>query len=221
MKIGFFSPFPYSRKLGATKNRIELAEAFNRLGWKTNLIGIKELGLLSGSNRQAYNNALRNYLEKNAQDFDIVLYEYNTLPFSRNLFSRKTLFVARPALLHYNYEYIKIPFPISVRLKNSLNRLLTSNISNSINQLFKWADVTLRECDLIQVQSNKDKELLQQKGFPASKIIVVPNGLSKERIQLFNATKKIDQNIPKIAFVGTFDYRKGAMDFPFIVNQIR
>lgn len=45
MKIAFFSPKPFSKKLGATKNRIELAESLQRLGWKTFLIESEEIKL--------------------------------------------------------------------------------------------------------------------------------------------------------------------------------
>lgn len=222
-KIAFFSPAPFSTKLGATKNRIEFAEALQLIGWETFLVHREELvprGRVG--NRKAYNEGLKDFLQKNAHQFDVVIYEYNTLPYDRNLFSQKTLFVARPALLHYNYEHVRIPYDWTTRLKQGMQRLarlFSINQQHTVDQLHKWGERSLNECDVIQVQSNKDKQLLVAKGFTKHKILVVPNGLSGERLARFNANKSGRNLSPCIAFVGTFDYRKGALDFPFIIDQ--
>jgi glycosyltransferase involved in cell wall biosynthesis len=227
MKIALFSLGSMSLKLGATKNRIELADALRKQGWDTSLISSIDMGINSKDlfNMELYNNTLKQYLIDNAHNYDVVLYEYNSLPFDRKLFSPDTLFVARPALLHYNYETIKIPKLFFNKLKYFIKQLLTldfHSFSKAEREKFKWGEITLLNCDLIQVQSNRDKNILISKGFEADKINIVPNGISKERFALFNTqdtTKKAKDLC--IAFVGTFDSRKGAIDFPYIVKQVK
>lgn len=80
--------------------------------------------------------------------------------------------------------------------------------------------MSLTESDLIQVQNTYDASWLIDKGFKRNKIIVVPNGISKKRLPVFKAIQRNFEPPFKIAFVGTFDFRKGAMDFPHIVERI-
>ena len=57
-------------------------------------------------------------------------------------------------------------------------------------------------------------------GISEEKIVVVPNGISRSRRVLFDAVSCEPPEKPKVAFVGTFDFRKGANDFPKIVQSI-
>jgi glycosyltransferase involved in cell wall biosynthesis len=225
MKIALFSPAIISLKLGATKNRIELADALEKQGWETFLIGRDDIGINDLLNMELYNNALKDYLIKNADKYDVVLYEYNSLPFDRDIFSPTTLFVARPALLHYNHENIKIPERLINRLKFYTKQALKFDFNSVAKHKRierKWAGISLKNSDVIQTQSERDKQLLISKGFAEDKIIVVPNGISKERFKLFDVQSNVSKSKDLcIAFVGTFDYRKGAMDFPYIVKEVK
>lgn len=224
MKIAFFSPVPYSKKLGATKNRIELAESLQKLGWEAFLIGYDELGLDNKKmDALVYSEALKNYLIRQAHLYDVVLYEYDTLPFDRKQFSPTTLFIARPALLHFDYEKIGIPLNIKAKLAGFYQLLLKLlgdkkyfNKEERNNRRIK----SLKECDIIQVQNQSDLQSLVRKGFKKEKIIVVPNGISEERIKLFESVEHSYATPFTIAFVGTFDFRKGAMDFPHILSTV-
>lgn len=224
MKIAFFSPKPFSKKLGATKNRIELAESLEVLGWETVLIDKDEVMLSSeGGKEFSYNEALKNYLIKNAHKYDVVLYEYDSLPFSRDLFCEKTLFVARPALISYPDTEPKIPLNFRARLSMTYNKLLNSLSFTKASSRSKFENekaISLSQCDVIQVQNSLDAKLLKSKGFNEKKIIVVPNGISDERRLAFQKEPKNYKEPFTIAFIGTFDFRKGAMDFPFIVKAI-
>lgn len=227
MKIGLFSPVPFSLKLGATKNRVELAEALTELGWECDIVGLSALGIdnTKAVDKQAYNTALKNYLIKNGHLYNVVLYEYYSLPFERSLFPATTLFIARPALLHYNYESVRIPMPLFLRIKDVLSRIVSlkkRDITLTKKQLFQFAETTLKNSDMIQVQSEKDKELLVSKNFDPYKIIVVPNGILPMRIEKFRYyySRRVYTTNMTIAFVGTFDYRKGAQDFPYIISKL-
>ena len=89
-----------------------------------------------------------------------------------------------------------------------------------VNQLIRQGSETLKESDLIIVFNEKDKALMVKEGLDENKIEVIPYGIS--RLQLISLNK-ISSDIPqskKIAFIGTFDFRKGGADFLKIVKDI-
>ncbi|MBK1441654.1 glycosyltransferase [Parapedobacter sp. ISTM3] len=228
MKIAFFSPIPFSKKLGATKNRLELAEALRELGWSTDLIDSKMLGLTDNASqiKNEYRIRLKEYLIEGASRYDVILYEYDTLPFERSLFSESTLLVARPALVDFHHLKIKIPYDLKTHLSNIVRKTLqlTDRRKYMLRQKEKFArEESLRNCDLIQVQNSIDSELMASK-YPQKQILLIPNGIAKDRFTKFQSIQRNYQNLhdkPVIAFVGTFDYRKGAMDFLYIIAKIQ
>lgn len=223
MKIAFFSPKPFSYKLGATKNRIELAESLKILGWETYLITSDQVKADREGVEETYNEALKNYLIRHAHKYDIVLYEYNSLPFNRNLFCKKTVFVARPALLFFSDTRLNIPVDLKTRFSSLYHKSLMA-LRINFNSRNKDPDTeklaSLRQSDVIQVQNKLDAALLIGKGFDKSKIIIVPNGITEERSLNLRKSRLPFEKQFIIAFTGTFDFRKGAMDFPFIVKTL-
>jgi glycosyltransferase involved in cell wall biosynthesis len=222
MKIAFFSTTPMDSTLGATKNRIELADALENIGWETQLVshemlGLKDLKYSALSFMDAYREAFKDYLLINAHLYDVVLYEYDSLPFPRSLFNKETVFVARAALLYHHFVTTKIP----TTLKAKLQSLLTiSSVKKFRVKERKIKDETFRQADVIQVQNLVDKGILIKNGFSEFKIYKVPNGISDSRRALFNKIVRNYTSNPKVAFVGTFDFRKGAIDFPKIVARV-
>lgn len=225
MKIALCSKGNFSLEKGFTKNRIELAESLKKLGWETVLVDKKVLGIPSEEkyNAKRHSLALKNYLAINCWQFDVVLYEYDTLPFDRNLFDKNTLFVARPAILDYHFELIKFRYNIKAKFSRLyryfVNGLLGKNRDTKV--LFKKIDYCLSQSDLIQVQNKKDRDLLIARGFASKNIFIVPNGISKERILKFENDSENHQDHFTVVYVGTFDFRKGAMDFPIIFNILK
>ena len=227
MKIAFFSPAPFSRILGATKNRIELGEALNQIGWESSFIGNELLGLpkdkiITGTQ---YNNALKDFLLKNAAQYDVIVYEYNSLPFDREMFSKNTLFVARPAILNYHFKSVKIKYDLKSKVKNFYNAIKTLLAPQNKDGMLDVAtgETSMQNCDLMQVQNSFDAAILKNK-FPDKKIIRVPNGIGRDRYDYFQNIQHNYNNVsaaPRIAYVGTFDFRKGAMDFVTIVKEIK
>jgi glycosyltransferase involved in cell wall biosynthesis len=76
---------------------------------------------------------------------------------------------------------------------------------------------------LINVSNDDDKAALVRRGYAAEKIIVLPFGLSGRRRTACD--QHCDVLVPsnasqRVAFVGTFDYRKGARDFPILADAI-
>jgi glycosyltransferase involved in cell wall biosynthesis len=225
MKIALCSKGTFSLELGATKNRVEIAESLKKLGWETTLIDNKILGVPEGEkfNAEKYSIYLKDYLVNNAHLYDVVLYEYDTLPFDRKLFNKGTLFVARPAILAYHLLRIKFKYNLKTKLSNLYRKIKGAfNGQNTKGAAhYQQIDFCLANTDLIQVQNTKDRDLLLDKGFSTEKIIIIPNGITTERTQSFKGYDRSYNGPFTIAFVGTFDFRKGAMDFPNILTAIK
>ena len=222
MKILFCSKARIKAELGCSKNAIELAEELEHLDWKCKLIGSDDIveGQKSGTKRsEEYHENLRQYLRLHAAEYDVVLYEHACLPYPREEFCSKTLFVARPALLFLHLQKISIPKPKTLKYKigslikkSAREKKFTSTIQTSLK--------SLKSADLVQALNYDDKSELTEHGIAEEKIAVVPNGISRDRRVLFDAVSCQPPEKPKVAFVGTFDFRKGANDFPKIVQSI-
>lgn len=222
MKIALCSKGKFYLEKGFTKNRIELAGNLEKFGWETVLVDKKmiEIPATDKYNAERYNEALKKFFIKNASKFDVVLYEYDTLPFNRNLFNKTTLFVARPAILAYHFLDVKLKYNLKTRISKFLRNIAFKK-NNSFKTYLKKVEYGLQQADLIQVQNVKDRQLLIKKGFSTEKIVVIPNGITPERIIKFAPPVRDYSRALTIAYVGTFDFRKGALDFPVIFRILK
>ncbi|MEM6262150.1 MAG: glycosyltransferase [Bacteroidota bacterium] len=227
-RMGLFTPGIRSKKLGATKNRLEFAEALQKLGWNCEVITATELAQtyhLQGRFPQpsfmtAYAESLKAHLQANKGTYNAVLYEADSLPFDRKLFDQDCLMIARPALLWYQRDRVQIPEQL--KWTSRLKRWLKGPQEQKRQAHLRWTqEKTMLEADLVQVQNDWDKKVLIEKGFDPNCILVVPNGITPERRALFDQSRSTHADALKIAFVGTFDFRKGATDFGDIFRRIR
>jgi glycosyltransferase involved in cell wall biosynthesis len=222
MKILICSRVPLSRELGASKVLVELAEAMRAQDCTCDMIDSSSLGLTSLqtlAQRQEFSKRLRERLIATAGEYDVVDYDHEDLPFDRREFSPTTLMVARSVLLVHHLEMVRIPSPpFSLR---SLIGTITKGRARAA--LRRWriqsATTTVQQADLVNVSNADDLKALVKIGISADKIIVLPFGLSDTRRRQFDRLQKVT-GPPRVAFVGTFDYRKGALDFPKIVAEV-
>ncbi len=235
MKILFCSHVPLRRTLGASKLLIEVAEEMEPLGWQTSFITPTELlgqdwGNTSNRDQFAkiFSQALRGYLKENASTYDVIDYDQTHLPYSRKEFPASTLMVARSVLLvqHFKPEIVKIINQPKSNWK-SRSKFLVKNIlpfiksENSLwQERMQESFSTFSQADLINVANSHDKAELIACGIPESKIHIFPYAINRARRLLFDQVDSKPPAKPKVAFVGTFDYRKGAKDFPRIFESI-
>lgn len=222
MRILFCSNLPLTKELGAPKVLLELAEALEEIGWQCVLHTASDLEAEHpGASRTgpAYARALRAYLQRHADQYDVVDYEHAFLPYPRRDFDARPLFVARTALLVHHLQTYAVPVQQSAR--SHLGRLLRGRKRRvQLHQVVRDATITMSEADLINVNNDDAKTELIRHGFAPQKIVVVPLGLSRERQHLFDAVSSALPERPIVAFVGTFDPRKGAVEFPDIVRRV-
>jgi glycosyltransferase involved in cell wall biosynthesis len=149
----------------------------------------------------------------------VIDYDHEYLPYDRREFPQKCLMVARSVLLHYHFSEIHIPHPRTPRsLASQFVRKILSRSQHKLNRT--RADKTGKEADLFVTLNSQDKAALVRAGYDDCKVAVVGLGLHPER---FAALGKANIDIPagnRVAFVGTFDYRKGCLDLPKIVDGV-
>jgi glycosyltransferase involved in cell wall biosynthesis len=214
MKILFCSQFNLTKSLGAPKTLLELAEEFEKIGWTCKVIGSEIC-----HDKKNYNQCLREYFKKHSKKYDVVEYDYKCLPYPRLEFPKETLFVARVQLLEAHKEYIK--FPLIKTWRHVLSYIIHNRSrKNRLKKLINNGYKTLKETDLVIVLNHDDKNELVKESISQNKIEVIPNGLSKKMRLLFNKVRSEPPENSTIAFVGTFDFRKGGADFPRIVQNI-
>jgi glycosyltransferase involved in cell wall biosynthesis len=224
MKILLCSPIVPAKELGASKVLIELMEELQELGWVCKLLSPTEIcpDILSYTGvkyQQIYSESLKNYLRQYAGEYNVVDYDHIYLPYLRDEFSNSTLFVARSVLLVHHYETLPIPIPNNLRGKIG-NLIKGASRKAMFEGWIKNARVTIREADIVNVSNNDDQAELVRCGVPAEKICVIPYGLSRNRRLLFDSISSAPPVQPTVAFVGTFDPRKGSNDFPKIVQYV-
>jgi len=224
MKILLCSQNPLDARLGAAKVLIELAALLEKLGWRCRLAsntdiwpGSRGEDSIRATSRFVF--AMARFVERYAKDFDVIDYDQTVLPFPRSRFEPSTLLVARSALLNYYAKTVRVP---QVRGPRALAGAVLRGPVRAVTRDFNiWlSSRTFDSADLINVNNDRDRPELVQRGFDEQKIIVVPLGLTEARLAAFAAAAPPAPPTPRVAFVGTFEPRKGALDFPEIVRQV-
>ena len=211
-------PTPLDPRLGTAKVYLEAAAGFRNLGWRADVVGSDEIAAATTSGDRTAQ--LREYLRRRATDYDVVEYEHGLLPFARGDFPATTLMVARSVLLVHHLLSHPVPnrpgllHALAGAIKAPLRR---KQLLNSIAQ----ATRTFAEADLINVSNDDDSTELARHGIDPAKIVVFPFGLSKARRRELEVVDIAPPERPCVAFVGTFDPRKGMCIFPRLVEDVR
>lgn len=208
------------RTLGATKVLIDLAEALERIGWECDLVGPEEVRARLGHDGGAtYAEKLQLLLRSIGDRYDVIDVFHDQLPYPRDAFSPRPLLVARSVLLVHHLQRIKLPGPPLFR--GALKHLVSTALRRpTINRIVNAADRTIAAADLVNVSNDADKAELTRRGVPPEKVVVLPFGLSRAAREQFDAVAPPPPPGPAVAFVGTFDYRKGAREMPRIIRTI-
>lgn len=175
----------------------------------------------SGEFRHAYSGALRQFLREKSSEFEAVEFDHESLPCPRLEFFQECLMVARSVLLVHHLQRIRLPRRVTLR--SALGEYVRGpGRARFEARRVAEATRTIEQADLVNVSSDHDKAELVRRGITEpNKIVVLPFGLSNARRVQFDRTTTVAAPAGKIVvFVGTFDWRKGAADFPEIVRQV-
>ncbi len=219
-RILFCCPVTVTPELGTAKVYIEAAEGFRDLGWDVSLVGPEDYApewfTTAAVDRPPL---LARYLADRAKDFDVVDFDNGYLPFPRTDFPARTLFVARSVLLVH--LFLRIPIPPRPGMRRWIGqKLYGPSRRRALEQTAALATESCRTADLVNLCNDDEFAELKSRGIPVEKMIVLPFGLTAARRAVLETVSLTPPVRPCVAFVGTFDPRKGMRDFPKIVAAV-
>lgn len=233
LRILFCGQAAMNKELGASKVLLELGEAMEPLGWDCTFLAPQDLVSTSETpsspddtpRRASYEEItalLRAHVQNNASRYDVVDYDHNYLPYPRTDFPPDLLMVARSVLLQQHRTQIRIPTGRTLRKR--LGDLLKGRQRQRETAMqVEFAQTTAEQADVINVSSEYDRRELARRGIAAGRVLVIPFGISDGRRGMFDSISSdppVATNAAIVGFVGSFDYRKGASDFPTLVKQV-
>jgi glycosyltransferase involved in cell wall biosynthesis len=222
MKILFCTQCRLSRQLGGSKVALEIADAMRPLGWETEVRAIPaihtEMQARDGGRGTIYD-SFRTFMRENAAGYDVIDFDHAFLPFPRADFCERTLLVARSVLLLEHLRHIK--FPKRETLRGLLHTLVTADRGGrGERKAIASARVTVAQADLVNVPNDDDRVRLEEMGIPTDKIVVLPYGIWARDWSAGVREEPVVADLPAVVFLGTFDFRKGCLDFVKIAEQI-
>jgi glycosyltransferase involved in cell wall biosynthesis len=231
----------WTRDLGAPRVQLELAEELRALGHQVEKFSYEDAfpGLAAPSGREGgFTTRLRAYLASNLSfaeragafvrahgaRFDVIEAHQTDLPFSKAWLRFPGLLVARSVGLipaYHEFErFAAARWPEPASARQLARRLLTypgrRRRLRDVARSFQCAD-------LINVSNGDDlRTVAEAMGFSA-KVVMFPFGLSAARRAAFLGERRSAQErlaARTVAFIGAWNSRKGARDWPRIVERV-
>jgi len=217
-------PLPWvDPKFGASRVALDLLNGFERNGIVCDFFPNKKNNI----GRVEYADVLADYLIEHAHEYDVVDYPFHVRSWIQDApKAQNTLKVARVVLLPHFEDKNPDPSPPETLVRKG-KRIIKTLLGQPQSKLYSpeiraTMDRNMLEADLINVANSADRTCLIELGFDANKIAVFPYGLTADgakALEKASINRTIDL-CPRVAFVGTFDFRKGCLDFPAIVESV-
>lgn len=225
MKILLCSPIPrVNPRLGASRVSTDFAEGLSEIGVSYEHYPRPEQSFTLWE----YAKHLQEFLPTVEDQYDVIDYPFLAKPWiAPEAKTSRTLKVTRIMLLPHLEDFEPDPQPPKTLYRQLRN--LARSVSGRANTRFyspevrRDMDANIRSAHLTTVANSADRACLIRLGFDAERIKVFPYGLTTSGAAAFDrmhAAPNKPARTPVVAFVGTFDYRKGCLDFPKIVARI-
>lgn len=224
MKILMICHLPLDPTLGGAKVYLENYQSFLQAGTEVKLVGPEtyaneELTHLSEDVRiQKYAPLIKDYIEREGSQYDIIEVENTYLPYERAEINFNGILCVRSVLLVNHFDTLKLPTVSS--LKNTLKEIVYSTLNKyPYEERRKISLKCLRNADCINVPNELDKQKIVSLGIEESKVLVGPYGYFEKDEGNFDCEReRLDYS--EISFIGSFDPRKGELEFPKIVREV-
>lgn len=229
----------WSRDLGASRVPIELGRALQALGhsvekysWEDAFAGAGprgggRLGVLvrmALSNR-SFGRRCARWVRARAGEFDVIDANQSDLPVVKCDLGFRGLLVARSVGLVERYDEFyrqaAAKWPQPWNMQTAIHRILTSP---GRRRFLRDAKRSLAAADVVNVSSSDDREYLIAGGFSGERVLHFPLGIDRARREALReaALPAADRLAGKtVAFIGSWDPRKGTRDWPEIFRRIR
>lgn len=230
---------PWSRDVGGSRVQFELAEEFVRLGHKVDKFDVNDAvpptlrsslkfrraGRILRMMLPGFSSMARRFVQKRGSNYDVIDAHHGNLPFSKSELHFDGVLACRSVgLIHfYNAFSRQNPAADQYRARTVLHRLL-ERLESRQGISDQDADRSFRAADVILVPTEHEAGYLNKILPDAAPASVVPFGLREEVLNAFrqaNTTRRHCRNASHVAFIGSWDRRKGRDDWPHIVRKVR
>lgn len=220
-RILFVLHMPWCRNLGGPRAQFELAEELEKEGYAIDWFDTERAKKLAGSfvDLTSFQYQASKFIRNNCDRFDVVDAHHGNLPYAKSRLGFRGLLVARSVGLFSFYDEFEkkyIKRRLVSRLKD-LVRLQTIRISKSS---FKRS---IFHADLVNVCNADEQEFVARKFKESASVLSIPFGITQDqrlRFERFrkNASERFESKT--VTFIGAWSVRKGARDWPLIVNEL-
>ena len=218
-------------RLGAPRVWMELAEQWRAAGHTVEKFSLSDA--FPGVRATRVTFALRQwifirkaaaYIRKNAHRFDVIDALIGTVADSKDALGFKGLLVARSVGLYLLYDRFEraLEERSSQRRKGKLLGRLFYGFTR--RRLLSASERAVRNADLLNVPNEKEAECLRGAFGVGRRIIVQPYGLTDaQRTALCEAAAPVEVRLAqqRVCFIGMWSPRKGAFDWPQIIQRVR
>jgi glycosyltransferase involved in cell wall biosynthesis len=232
---------PWTRDLGGPRAQLELGEELAARGDHVEKLSYEDAFPPAPQARPGTAGRLLDFLRSNrsfaarARDhvrahghrFDVIDANQTDLPFPKEDLGFSGLLVARSVGLIPAYDRFerwarrRWPEPSPARAARDLaHRALTWP---GYRRRLRDVERSFRHADLINVSNRDDLEEVARMGF-GGKAVAFPFGLPEERREAFRRARAgVEERLAArtVAFIGAWNSRKGAKDWPEIVQRVR
>lgn len=219
LRLLFLTQCPPSLELGGSKSQLELAAELEPLGWHCRVVGPDASGIAAPA-------------ELLAEPWDVVDWDIH-LAVPRSALPQGALSIARIPFLNLHLRGGRLPWPLGRwRWRRRAQHLLRCwRGGNSEIQELADAQARVRraldQADALNTWNSADTRLLiEQEGVATDRLIELPPGLTETRLQELAAVaeqriSKPNTRRPRLVVLATFDFRKGCLDLPHLLAQVR
>ncbi len=231
---------PWTRNLGGPRVQLELADELREMGHEVEKFSYDDafpraaaprrrgrLATLAGYLQVNRSFAVRAaaFVQANARRFDIVDANQTDLPFPKRQLGFSGLLVARSVGLIPSYEnferFAAARWPEPRSLRQGVHATLTWPARRRRR---RDVEASFRHADLINVSSHDDLATVRDAMGYGDKVVMFPFGMSAARRQAFvrrQGDPAARLAAGKVAFIGNWNDRKGAKDWPAIAALVR
>ena len=212
------------RSRGHEVSKFSLEDAFPQVAPQSSRHGLMRLVDIVKSNR-SFARRVRRYLRRNGAPFDIIDANQTDLPYPKQSLGFGGLLVARSVGLIPLYSafeaWARRQWPVPLTLRDRAKLVLTAPVRHRRE---RDALRSLAHADVINVSNSDELRYVASTLGLGRKTIHVPLGLSDQRREaLFNKRGTPSDRLAaqEVVFIGSWDARKGARDWPRIVRLVR
>lgn len=202
------------RERGHTVDKFDIDDAFPEAG---DLLERIKPGLFKLKSLQHIRNV--------GDRYDVIQAEQGAVPFSKSTLHFNGVLVSSSVGLAHFYEQYSVEYRSETWEwdAKSILRQTFGWIIGQINNPLWAVDRSFKAADLISLSSEDEYEYVANELGHSSKVFLRQNGLAKQRLNSLReeaapATQRLSNK--EVAFIGYWNHRKGAHDWPGIVKRV-